>query len=207
MPLCPVGRTGFSGSSASGDGRARCSCGSTACCTTTGRRTPERSPRSRLRLGHSLKRRVTMSAVASSVARTFEDRPAVRTATPLLFGLIGPSGSGKTFSALRIASGMQRVIGGDIFLIDTESSRALHYAEKFRFRHVAFTPPFSPLDYLGAIEHCVSKGAKIVIIDSMSHEHEGPGGVLEWHEQEVERLMQLWRTSSAEKVNIPAWGK
>lgn len=148
-----------------------------------------------------------MAVAASNVARSFEDRPALRGPTPLLFGLIGPSGSGKTYSALRLATGMQRVIGGDIFLIDTESNRALHYADKFRFRHVPFPPPFSPLDYLAAIEHCQKKGAKIVIIDSMSHEHEGPGGVLEWHEQEVERLMKAWRTDNAEKVNIPAWGR
>ena len=118
--------------------------------------------------------------------RTFTDQPAVRESVPLLVGLMGPSGSGKTYSALRVATGMQQVTGGEIFVIDTEHKRSLHYAENFKFRHVPFNAPFSPLDYLDAIEYCVSKGAKTIIVDSLSHEHEGPGGVLEWHEKEMD---------------------
>ena len=138
--------------------------------------------------------------------RTFTDEPAVRGQTPMLFGLIGPSGSGKTYSALRLATGMRRVFGGEIFVIDTESGRAKHYADLFNFRHIPFSAPFSPEDYIAAIDHCEKKGAKIVIIDSMSHEHSGLGGVLEWHAAEVERLMAAWRCNE-EKANIPAWGK
>jgi hypothetical protein len=138
--------------------------------------------------------------------RTFEDSIAERGVTPLLFGIIGPSGSGKTYSALRLATGMQRVIGGEIFVIDTEADRAKHYARMFRFRHVPFAAPFAPGDYLAAIKHCVSRGAKTIVIDSMSHEHEGPGGVLEWHQREVERIMAAWRCTE-EKANVPAWGK
>lgn len=122
------------------------------------------------------------------MTRTFEDQPAVRSKTPLLIGLVSPSGAGKTFSALRLATGIQRVAGGDVFVIDTEARRALHYADKFNFRHVAFGAPFGPLDYLAAIAHCVKKGAKTIVIDSMSHEHEGPGGVLEMHEAELTRM-------------------
>jgi ABC-type dipeptide/oligopeptide/nickel transport system ATPase subunit len=138
--------------------------------------------------------------------RTFQDAPAVRGPTPLLLGIIGPSGSGKTYSALRLATGFQRCTGGNIFLIDTESRRSLHYAKNFAFRHVEFKAPFSPLDYLDAIEYCLKKGAKTIIVDSMSHEHEGPGGVLEWHAQEVERIMKAWGCSE-DKANIPAWNK
>lgn len=138
--------------------------------------------------------------------RLFEDRPAVREATPLLTGLIGPSGTGKTYSALRLATGIQRVSGGDIYVIDTEARRALHYAERFKFRHLAFGAPFGPLDYLAAIDHCVKKGAKTIIVDSMSHEHEGPGGVLEMHELETKRIATAWKTSES-KAQIAAWAK
>ena len=131
--------------------------------------------------------------------RTFEDKPAKRTAVPLLIGLTGPSGSGKTYSALRLATGMQRVTGGDIFGIDTEANRMLHYAGKFKFRHVSFGAPFGPLDYLAAIEHCVKKGARIIVIDSMSHEHEGPGGVLEQHAKVV--------AEKGQNHSMIAWGK
>jgi hypothetical protein len=144
--------------------------------------------------------------VTTTKPRTFDDRPAVREQTPVLVGLVGPSSSGKTYSALRLATGIQRVVGGEIFGIDTEARRMLHYAEKFKFRYVPFGHPFSPLDYLGAIEHCVKKGAKTIIVDSMSHEHEGPGGVLEMHEEELDRMAKGdWEKRN--KMTFAAWAK
>lgn len=139
-------------------------------------------------------------------ARIFEDRPAVREAVPLLVGLMGPSGSGKTMSALRLATGIQSVRGGEIFVIDTESKRAKHYADFFKFRHLEFGAPFGPLDYLAAIQHCVSKGAGIIIVDSQSHEHEGQGGVLEMHEQELDRIAGN-DYAKRNAANLLAWAK
>jgi energy-coupling factor transporter ATP-binding protein EcfA2 len=140
------------------------------------------------------------------MTRSFEDRPATREKTPLLLGLVGPSASGKTYSALRLATGIQRVSGGEIFMIDTEARRGLHYADKFKFRHIAFGAPFSPLDYLEAIEHCTKKGAGVIVVDSMSHEHEGPGGVLEMHEKELDKLAgNDWE--KRKKVTFLAWAK
>lgn len=121
-------------------------------------------------------------------ARTFEDKPAVRQQVPLLVGLFGPSGSGKTYSALRLAQGVQQVAGGEIFVVDTESRRALHYADRFKFRHVEFGAPFGSLDYLAALEFCVKKGARTIVVDSMSHEHEGVGGYLMTQEAELDRI-------------------
>ncbi len=136
--------------------------------------------------------------------RTFEDKEGTRGQSNLLTSLVGPSGGGKTFSALRLATGIQRVTGGDIYGIDTEANRMRHYGDRFKFRHVEFKPPFGPLDYLTAIEHCINKGAKIIVVDSQSHEHEGPGGVLEMHETEMERLAALWRCPIG-KTQIGAW--
>ena len=141
-----------------------------------------------------------------SKTRTFEDKPAVRTSVPLLLGLTGASGSGKTYSALRLATGIQRVTGGEIFYIDTEARRALHYADRFKFRHMEFKAPFGPLDYLAAVEHCQKKGAKVIVVDSMSHEHEGPGGVLEKHELETTRLSALWHVSR-DAAQMSAWAE
>ena len=132
--------------------------------------------------------------------RTFESKPAVRERVPLLVGLVGPSGSGKTYSALRLAKGF----GGKTFVIDTEARRALWYADTFAFEHIDFRPPFGPLDYLAAINHAVSQGADNVVIDSMSHEHQGQGGVLEMHESEAVRLAAAWHTS-LDKVKMAAW--
>lgn len=140
------------------------------------------------------------------MSRTFEDVEAKRARVPLMIGLVGPSGGGKTFSALRLATGIQRVTGKDIFVVDTEARRSLHYADRFRFRHLQFDAPFGPLDYLAAIEHCARKGAGVIIVDSMSHEHEGPGGVLEMHATETKRLAKLWGVSES-KAQMSAWAE
>lgn len=139
------------------------------------------------------------------VQRAFEAKPAIREAVGLLISVVGPSSSGKTFSALRIASGIQQVVGGDIDVVDTENGRALYYADRFKFNHVRFGSPFSPLDYLEAVRFCAKRGAKTVVIDSMSHEHEGSGGVLEWHANETKRLAALWKTSEG-AAQMAAWG-
>ncbi len=120
--------------------------------------------------------------------RVFHAQPAVRKSVPLLVGIMSPSGGGKTFSALRLATGMQRVVGGDIYGVDTENSRMLHYADQFKFKHVPFTPPFGSLDYLEAVRWCGGQGARVIIVDSMSHEHIGEGGYLETAESVVTRM-------------------
>jgi hypothetical protein len=138
------------------------------------------------------------------MTREFTSTPAVRTATPLFIGIFAPTGAGKTCSALRLAAGIQRIVGGDIAGIDTESRRMLHFADQFKFNHIPFAAPFSPLDYLEAIEFAVTKGAKTIIIDSATHEHEGEGGVLEWHARETTRLATAWKCSE-EKAQMSAW--
>ena len=139
-----------------------------------------------------------------SKARVFVDSPAVREKVPLLVGIVGASGCGKTYSALRLATGIQRVYGGDVGVIDSEAKRALHYADRFKFLHLPFSPPFSPSDYGAAIEHFRTKGVKTVVVDSFSHEHAGQGGVLEMHEAEVSRLSR-GDTDRAERVKMLAW--
>jgi ABC-type dipeptide/oligopeptide/nickel transport system ATPase subunit len=140
------------------------------------------------------------------MARNFTHRLATRDKTPLLVGLVGPSSSGKTYSALELATGFQRVNQGEIFLIDTEAGRSKQYADRFKFQHIAFGAPFSPLDYLEVIKYCVDQGATNIIIDSLSHEHEGPGGVLEWHAAEMggnySKQMLAWAKPKAARRRL-----
>lgn len=144
--------------------------------------------------------------MAERTARPFDDAPAEREQSPLLIGLAGASGSGKTFSALRLATGIVSVTGGEIYFIDTDNRRALHYADRFKFRHVGFNPPFSSLAYVDAIRHCVKKGAGAIIIDSMSHEHEGEGGMLSYQEAELDRMAgDDFR--KRESMKMLAWAK
>lgn len=139
-------------------------------------------------------------------ARTFEAKTAVRSSVPLLVGLMGPSGGGKTFSALRLATGIQKVTGGDIYGIDTEARRMLHYADRFKFKRIQFDAPFGSLDYLAAIRHCVAQGAGVIIIDSMSHEHDSQGGLLDFHDHELDRLAGD-DYAKRERVKMLAWQK
>lgn len=117
--------------------------------------------------------------------RRFEAKPAVRGEEPLSVGMIGPPGGGKTFSALRLAKGMQAVRGGDIIVIDTESGRTRKYADLFKFKHVDFQPPFKPSDFLDAIHQQLASNPAAVVVDSLSDEHEGEGGYLDWHDEMV----------------------
>jgi len=139
--------------------------------------------------------------------RIFVESSAAFLGTSLLLGCVGPSSCGKTYSALALARGIQRVSGGHITVIDTEAGRANLYAPRFQFklpdgslglRHIPFSPPFSPLDYLAVIEGAVARGAKVIVVDSMSHEHEGEGGVLEMHEEDM---------GGDDRKNFTAWAR
>ena len=120
--------------------------------------------------------------------RQFKIEKAVLKEAPLLIGLAGPSGGGKTNSALRLALGIQKIFPGEIVGIDTEANRMLHYAPKYDFEHVPFCEPFGSLDYLEVLKFVQARKPSVTIIDSMSHEHEGPGGLLDLHEKELDRM-------------------
>lgn len=140
-------------------------------------------------------------ATAAAEPRKFTHVLADRTRVPLIIGIVGPSSTGKTKSALRIADGMARLDKDrETFVVDTESKRAKHYAKEHRFQHVEFPPPHSPADYLEVLNYCVGRGAGRVLFDSMSHEHDGEGGVLQMHDEEFERLGGDMRRS------MEAWG-
>ncbi len=108
----------------------------------------------------------------------YDFRPAVREQTSLLVAFAGPSGSGKTFSALAFAEGL--AAGGKIAFIDTEAGRALHYADRFKFDHCELRPPFRPEAYTEIIAAAERGGYRVIVIDSMSHEYEGDGGIQDW---------------------------
>ncbi len=139
--------------------------------------------------------------------RTFTAAPAVRKQVPLLMGIMSPSGGGKTYSALRLATGMQQVMGGDIYGVDTENNRMLHYADQFKFKHVPFAAPFGSLAYLDCLKWCSAQGGRIIIVDSMTHEHIGEGGYLETAENTITRILgdkaNSW--SERQKVQMLGW--
>lgn len=142
------------------------------------------------------------------IERKYESRPAVRENTPLLIGLFSPPGAGKTYSALRLATGIQQVFPGDIVVIDTEAGRALHYADRFKFEHIDFKPPFGSLDYLDVIRYAASKNPAVVVVDSLSHEHIGEGGYLQMHEAWIDKMAGEtadWKRRDA--CSMAAWAR
>lgn len=110
---------------------------------------------------------------------TFSFKEAVREQTSLLIAIAGATGTGKTYSALRLATGLAGP-NGKIAFIDTEAGRGLHYADRFKYAHGELRPPFTPMAYTQAIQAAEREKFDVVIIDSMSHEYEGEGGIIEW---------------------------
>jgi hypothetical protein len=106
---------------------------------------------------------------------TMQFTKATRKKSKLRIALSGPSGAGKTMGALLIAKG----IGGKIAVIDTERGSASMYAHITDYDTLEMTPPFSPERFVEAINTAEAAGYDIVIIDSMTHEWNGTGGVLE----------------------------
>lgn len=92
----------------------------------------------------------------------------------LKIALSGPSGSGKTMSALLIASG----IGKKIALIDTENHSASLYANRFEFDVMELSPPYTTDKYIQAMKEAERLNYEVLIIDSISHQWAGEGGIL-----------------------------
>lgn len=131
-------------------------------------------------------------------------RRAVRENVGLVIGIAGPSGSGKTFSAMRLAAGIS---GRKPFaMIDTEAGRSKHYADRFTFDHADLHAPFRPSAYAEAIKAADEAGYSVIVVDSCSHEHAGEGGMLDWQEEELERMAGSdWKKREACKM--AAWIK
>jgi hypothetical protein len=134
----------------------------------------------------------------------FTFRPATRENVGLLIGLSGSSGSGKTFTAMRLAKG----IAGDapFCLVDTEAGRSRHYSDRFRFDVGDLAAPFTPARYAEAITAADDAKYPVIVVDSMSHEWAGDGGILDWQEEELER-MSKGNADRREAVKMAAWIK
>lgn len=119
---------------------------------------------------------------------SFEVKQAKREKVWTKIALMGPSGSGKTYSSLRLAEGMLEKLkdlgqeqNGKILMMNTEASRGLYYADEFQYDISHLREPFTPERYVEAIDFALEKGYPILILDSTTHEWNGPGGALEIH--------------------------
>lgn len=137
---------------------------------------------------------------------TFTLRPAKREHTPLVIGLAGPTKSGKTMSAHRVAVGLAN--GGPIAMINAEGAKGHQYADEFDYLACDIERPYRPERYTEALRTVLEHEARpaVVIVDSASHMHDGPGGLLEYHEEELDRLAGTDQRER-DKKNWTAWIK
>lgn len=105
---------------------------------------------------------------------------ATRLQVKLKLGVSGVSGSGKTYSALMLASGMTS--WDKICIIDTENKSAELYAHLGDYSAITLEAPFTPEKYIEAIHEAENAGMEVIVIDSMTHEWDGKGGILEMHD-------------------------
>ncbi len=106
-------------------------------------------------------------------------------------GLQGPSGAGKTMSALLIAYGLC----GDwnkIAVIDSENHSADLYSHLGSYKVLPMIAPFTPERFVQAIHVCERSEMDVIIIDSISHEWEGNGGVLDIHGSMIGNSYTNW---------------
>jgi hypothetical protein len=120
-----------------------------------------------------------------------ELRKTNRSQAKIRLALQGPSGSGKTYSSLLIAHGLCKD-WNKIAVIDTENKSADLYAHLGEYNVITLTAPFSPERYIEAIAICEQEGIEVIIIDSLSHEWEGDGGILDTHSQMLGNSFTNW---------------
>lgn len=117
----------------------------------------------------------------------FEIRKAKREGARLVIGISGISGSGKTYTALQIAWGLAKGDASKVGFIDTENKRGSLYADILKDRDGKthefligdLDAPFSPQRFIDAIMEFQRTGVEVLVIDSVSHEWAGLGGVLD----------------------------
>lgn len=106
-------------------------------------------------------------------------RKAARTQIKIKIAVSGPSGAGKTLGALALASGL----GKKVAVIDTENGSASTYCDRYGFDVLELAPPFTSKRYEEAIDAAIEAGYDVLVIDSLSHQWAGEGGILSRKEE------------------------
>ena len=111
----------------------------------------------------------------------FED--ATRQNVRMKMALCGQSGTGKTYGSLLIAKGLVKDMS-KVGVIQTEKGRAECYLKAFPgFKVLNLEPDFTPEKFIEAICIGEKKDLKVLIIDSLSDEWRGTGGIYPQYEK------------------------
>ncbi len=106
-------------------------------------------------------------------------RKATRQKAKIRLGISAVSGGGKTYSAILVAKGLAKGDLSKVAIIDTENGSADLYSHLGEYNVYPLQAPFSPERYISAIKECETAGMEVIIIDSITHEWDGKGGILE----------------------------
>lgn len=115
---------------------------------------------------------------------------ATRAQVKLRISLQAVSGGGKTASALLLAKGMVAELGRrgklpdhldcHIGLLDTERDSASLYSHLVEFDTLPLAPPYTVERYLEGLTKLIRAGYSVIIMDQITHEWHGDGGILSW---------------------------
>lgn len=108
---------------------------------------------------------------------TIEFVPATREQSRGRLLIFSPSGAGKTYTGMLVTQ--ELADGKPWAVIDTEHGSAAKYADEFTFSHYVMGPPYDPRHYINAIAKAEQGEFGALLIDSITHEWDGTGGVKE----------------------------
>lgn len=115
--------------------------------------------------------------------------------------LQGPSGAGKTYSSLLVANGLCDD-WSKIAVIDSENQSADLYAHLGGYNTLSIGAPFSPERFIEAIEICQKAGMEVIIIDSLTNEWDGSGGILDIHSNMAGNSFTNWAKLTPRHNNL-----
>ncbi|MBK0369803.1 AAA family ATPase [Flavobacterium agrisoli] len=116
-------------------------------------------------------------------------RQSERKKAKIKLALQGSAGSGKTYSSLLLAQGLTNGNFSKIAIIDTENGSADLYAHLGQYNVLTLTPPFTPENYIKAIDVCEKAGMEVIIIDSISQSWEE---LLDYHSSLAGNSFSNW---------------
>lgn len=116
-------------------------------------------------------------------------RQSERKRAKIKMALQGSAGSGKTYSSLLLAQGLTNGNFSKVAIIDTENGSADLYAHLGNYNVLSLTPPFTPENYIKAIDVCIDAGMEVIIIDSISQSWEE---LLDYHSKLAGNSFTNW---------------
>ena len=115
------------------------------------------------------------------MASEFTPRKAQKQSVKLKMAIQGPSGSGKTEGALALAKNF--VPNAKILVVDTENESASLYADRYDFDTITLTAPYTSMRYCKAMNAAVDGGYDVLVVDSLTQQWDGEGGILRRKEE------------------------